>query len=257
MDSIRAQTFNQVAQLYDAVRPNYPAELIKDVVELAQLSATSKILEIGTGTGKATLPFAQQGYTIHGLEPGDQLRAVAAENLRPYPKVTIETVTFEDWPLQLAAYDLVMSAQAFHWVNPEIGYPKVAQALKPTGRIALIWNVAVDADSAIAQQLNQVYLTYDWQNRPFKERQEEKEQELIASHCFAEPTIKHYAWSQRYTTQQYLDLISTQSDYLIRPEGKQRELLGALATVIDNNGGSIIRPYTSILLLSQKAHAKT
>ena len=46
---------------------------------------------------------------------------------------------------------------------------------------------------AIAQQLDQVYLSYDWRNRPFKERQKEKEQELIASHCFAEPIIKHYS----------------------------------------------------------------
>lgn len=253
IDSIRAQTFNQVAQLYDAARPNYPDELVKDVVELAQLSATAKILEIGTGTGKATLPFAQQGYTIHCLEPGNQLRAVAAENLLPYPKVTLETITFEDWPLQMAAYDLVMSAQAFHWVNPEIGYPKVAQALRPKGKIALIWNIAADADTAITQQLDQVYLTYaDWRLKPFEERQKEREQELIASQCFTAPAIKRYFWSQRYTTQQYLDLISTQSDYLIQPEDKQRGLLDALATVIDNNSGSIVRPYVSILLLSQR-----
>lgn len=253
IDKKRAQTFNQIAQLYDAARPSYPPELVEDVIALAQLSATAQILEIGTGTGKATLPFAQRGYTICGLEPGDQLATVAAANLRPYPNVTIETVTFEDWSLQPAAYNLVMSAQAFHWVNPEVGYPKMAQALKSGGSAALIWNMAVDTDTAIAQRLDEIYMAYaDWRLTPFEERQKEREQALIASQCFAEPAIKRYFWSQRYTTQQYLDLTSTQSDYLIQPEANQRGLLDAIAIAINSNGGSLVKPYVSVLLLAKK-----
>lgn len=253
IDQKRAQTFNQIAQLYDAARPSYPAELIEDVISLAQLSADAKILEIGTGTAKATLPFAQRGYTLHGLEPGNQLATVAAANLRPYPKVTIETVTFEDWSLQPATYDLVMSAQAFHWIDPEVGYPKIAQALKPEGSVALIWNIAVETDTAIAQQLDEIYADYaDWRITPFEQRQKEREQALIASQCFAQPAIKRYFWSQRYTTQQYLDLTSTQSDYLVQPKAKQRGLLDAIAIAINNSGGFIVRPYVSVLLLSKK-----
>ena len=59
----RAQTFNQVARLYDTARPSYPVKLIEVVEELAHLQPTSRILEVGTGTGKATLPFAQRSYT--------------------------------------------------------------------------------------------------------------------------------------------------------------------------------------------------
>ena len=250
----RAQTFNYVARLYNTARPSYPIELIEDIEALAQLQATSRILEVGTGTGKATLPLAQRGYFIHCLEPGNQLATVASENLSPYPTVTIETVTFEAWPLQEATYDLVMSAQAFHWVDPTVGYVKASQALKPTGQIALIWNMDVRADSAITQQLDQAYERYaDWRLRPFEERVAEREEELVASPYFAEPVIKHYPWSQRYTAQQYLSLVRTQSDYLIQPETKQRELLNAIATVIENNGGSIVRTYVSVLMLANKA----
>lgn len=249
----RRQTFNQVAHLYDRARPHYPTDLIEDLVELAQLSPAAQILEIGTGTGKATLPMAQRGFTLHCLEPGNKLATIATENLRPYPSVTIETVTFEDWPLQAEGYDLVMSAQAFHWVDPAVGYPKVAQALKPTGKIALIWNIASKSDTAIFQQLDRVYTTYaNWRLKPFEELKKAREQELMASKCFAEPIVKQYSWSQPYTTQQYIDLVRTQSDYLIQSEVKQQELLEAIATVIENNGGSIDRPYVSVLVIAQK-----
>ncbi|MEM9908316.1 MAG: class I SAM-dependent methyltransferase [Cyanobacteria bacterium P01_D01_bin.44] len=252
----RAQTFNQVARLYNTARPSYPIGLIKDLEELAQLQDTSRILEVGTGTGKATLPFAQRGYTIHCLEPGNQLAIVADENLSSYPTVTIETVTFEDWPLQAAAYDLVMSAQAFHWVDPEVGYAKAAQALKSTGQIALIWNIGTRTDDVITQQLDRAYTTYaNWRLRSFEERVSEREQELVASQHFTEPIIKHYPWSQRYTTQQYLDLVRTQSDYLIQSEAKQRELLDEIVTVIENNGGSIVRTYASVLMLANKTRS--
>ncbi|MGB3292737.1 MAG: class I SAM-dependent methyltransferase [Phormidesmis sp.] len=128
-DKRRSQAFDQIAQLYDTARPSYPPQLVEDLVAIAQLPTTAQILEIGTGTGKATLPLAQRGYHIQCLEPGSHLAAIAAENLHPYPNVKIQTVAFEDWPLQSAAYDLVMSAQAFHWVDPAVGYLKAAQAL--------------------------------------------------------------------------------------------------------------------------------
>lgn len=234
----RSRAFDRVAQLYDGARPSYPMQLFGDLVALAELATTAQILEVGAGTGKATLPLAQQGYRIHCLEPGSQMAAIAAENLRPYPNVSIETATFEDWPVQAGAYDLVMSAQA----------------LKPAGNVALIWNLAVESEVAIAQQLDQIYRTYaDWQLKPMVERLREKEQALVASQYFDQPVVKQYAWSLRYTTQQYLDLVGTQSDYLIQSEDVQRELLGAIAAAIEGNGGAIIRPYISVLLLAKKA----
>ncbi len=69
------------------------------MIELVNLPDSARILEIGTGTGKATVLFASKGYTIHCLEPGRNLTAVASKKLHSYPKVVIETVKFEDWQL--------------------------------------------------------------------------------------------------------------------------------------------------------------
>ena len=47
---------------------------------------------------------------------------------------------FEDWPLEEETFELVVSATAFHWVDPAIRYRKSAQALRPAGSLALLWN---------------------------------------------------------------------------------------------------------------------
>ena len=253
MNKKRSETFDKVAQLYDKARPSYPSKLIEDVIELSALEHSAKILEIGTGTGKATIPFANKGYSIHCLEPGKNLAAVATENLRSYPKVTIENVKFEDWKLQAATFDLIISAQAIHWIPSEVAYPKVAKALKQTGNIAFFWNMSPNHEGEIFQQLDEVYKTYaTWRLKPLEKQKRERENELLQSGYFKNLVVKQYPWSVKYSTQQYLDLLKTQSDYLILPQTNQKNLSHAIAEILNTHGGFITKPYVAALFLAQK-----
>ncbi len=128
-----SQSFDTVASLYDEFRPEYPPELVEAVISLSGIMDGGRILEIGSGTGKATRLFARRGYLIHCIEPGRNLAAVAARNLKDFPGVTFEITRFEESRDLCSEFDLVMSAQAFHWVPKEIGYAKAARALKPAG----------------------------------------------------------------------------------------------------------------------------
>src|SRR5436189_21759 len=122
-------TFDEVALLYDQARPGYPEALFEDVIALSGIPPGGRILEIGCGTGQATLPLARRGYRILAIELGENLAAVARRNLAAYPTVEIRTGAFEEWPVQECAFDLAVSATAFHWIDPTIGYAKVARAL--------------------------------------------------------------------------------------------------------------------------------
>jgi ubiquinone/menaquinone biosynthesis C-methylase UbiE len=51
-------TFDAGADGYDAARPVAPPEVFDDLVEQARLAPGSRVLEIGCGTGQATLPLA-------------------------------------------------------------------------------------------------------------------------------------------------------------------------------------------------------
>ena len=133
-------TFDGAALLYDEVRPGYPEELFDDVVSLSGVPKEGRILEIGCGTGQATVPLARRGYSILCVELGENLAAVAWRNLASYPRAEVLTADFEDVPLPEGAFDLAISATAFHWLDPAVAYPKVARALRPGGALALFWN---------------------------------------------------------------------------------------------------------------------
>ena len=49
---------DQVAELYDRARPDYPTEVFDDLVALAQLPDRARVVEIGCGTGQGTRPLA-------------------------------------------------------------------------------------------------------------------------------------------------------------------------------------------------------
>ena len=124
-------TFDQAALLYDEARPGYPEALFDDVVTLSGIPPGWRILEIGCGTGQATLPLARRSYRILCIELGANLATVARHKLRAYPQVEVRTGAFEDRPVEEAAFDLALSATAFHWIDPAIAYPKTA---RPQGR---------------------------------------------------------------------------------------------------------------------------
>src|SRR5215211_5383123 len=94
-------TFDEAASLYDEVRPGYPDELFDDIVSFSGIPPAGRILEIGCGTGQATVPFARRGYHILCIELGENLATVARRNLEGYPLAEVRTGAFEEWPLQV------------------------------------------------------------------------------------------------------------------------------------------------------------
>ncbi len=88
--------FNQAAVLYHQARPEYPEDLFDALVVATGLGPENRLLEIGPGTGKATLALARRGFIVTGVEMGQDLARLARENLRPYA-VSIVEARFEDF----------------------------------------------------------------------------------------------------------------------------------------------------------------
>ena len=252
-----SQSFDKVAGLYDEYRPDYPRQLVDSVIASSRLPAGGCILEIGCGTGKATRLFASHGYAIHCIEPGRNLAAVAARNLQAYPRVAFEIIRFEEWQEQPAAFDLVMSAQAFHWIPAEIGYPKAARTLKPGGALALFWNMHPGFHGQVAEDLEAIYRKISPEMASpenfIEETIQERTEEINQSGCFGPVTVLRFPWSCTYRTREYIGLLNTHSDHIRLPARSRQRLFEAIATVIDANGGSIEREYIAVLYIAQKS----
>lgn len=166
IDRSQRITFEEQADLYDAISRGYPAQLVDQIVALAGLPADGRILEIGCGSGQATVAFAERGYRIVAVELGERLAQLAREKLRAFPQVTVIRHEFESWPLPAQPFHLILSADAFHWIEPQVGIPKLAQALVPGGTVALVWRVVDDADTPLHRAIASVYaqVAPGWQN---------------------------------------------------------------------------------------------
>ena len=132
------ETFDDVAERYDATRPGYPPEMVADLIRLAGLSVGSRVLEIGCGTGQLTVPVAAAGTRITAVELGPALAAVARRRLAAYPDVRVVVGPFEDVPVPDGAFDLVVAATSLHWIDEAVRVEKSARALRPGGALAIV-----------------------------------------------------------------------------------------------------------------------
>jgi SAM-dependent methyltransferase len=167
--------------------------------------------------------------------------------------VQVLNVSFEEWELEENTFDLVISAEAFHWILPEIAYPKAAQALKPGGSIALWWIVDQVAGTALSAEIDRVYrerapgienpttsITPQWMVERIVEN-------LEASQCFGPPTVRQHAWPERYTAGQYVKLLSTFSAHQELSPEVRTELYAGVREAVERFGGQVIRPCLGVL----------
>ena len=148
------QGFDDVAELYDEIRPGYPRLLVDAAVRRGRLRSGSRVLEIGSGTGKLTELLAGCDLVVDAVEPGANLTEIARRRLGATDKVRFHAGRFEDLTLRRDEFEAVFSAAAFHWVDPTVGWAKAASHLRPGGLLALLgYQTVWDEQSPEADRL--------------------------------------------------------------------------------------------------------
>ena len=214
-------TFEEVAELYDRARPTYPDRLFDDLVALAELPAAARVLEIGCGTGKATLPLAERGFRITCVELGAELAEVARRMLAVFPAVEIVNASFEGWDPGDVEFDAVVAFTAFHWIAPDQRYVRPAAALRDAGVLAVVETKHVlpaDGDRFFADvQDDYVALRataeHDQGPPPPPERVADLSGEIEASGLFRTVAVRRYVWDVTYTADEYLAVLDTYSGH--------------------------------------------
>jgi SAM-dependent methyltransferase len=133
----RVEQFDTAALAYDLYRPRYP-DAVFDAI-LSETSTTQEAIaaiEVGAGSGIATLPLVERGVQVTAIEPSPAMAAIATARVGPRAKVFVGR--FEDWPAS-DLVDLIAAFNSWHWVDPSTAVPKAAVMLRPGGILALIW----------------------------------------------------------------------------------------------------------------------
>ena len=223
-------TFDEVPGLYGQARPDYPSALYDELTRLAGLEPGDHLLEIGCGTGKATLPLAQLGYRITCLELGENLARTAQANLARCPNVTVIHTNFEEWIPPAGGFDLVFAATAWHWIDPTVRYRRAAELLRPDGHLAF-WAAChvfpSDGDSFF-RDIQPVYdeigegLPVDAQwHRPGE--LPDSRVEIESSGLFDEVEIRQFDWETVHDADSYIELLDTFSGHIaMQPWQRER-----------------------------------
>jgi hypothetical protein len=166
--------------------------------------------------------------------------------------------TFEDWRTEAHAFSLVFSAQAFHWIPPDVRFTKAAAVLQPGGALAVLGNAVVSDESPLRKALDDAYAHHaPSMTGPPATRWYAAEgpiQGLFAeSGCFGPASWRRYPWSRVYETRDYLALLRTHSDHRLLPPEQRETLERAVAHVIESHGGTIKVAYEANLYLGARA----
>ncbi|RLV04320.1 hypothetical protein CTZ27_10110 [Streptomyces griseocarneus] len=256
----RSQVFGEVAEQYDATRPGYPGRLVTDILGYAALDGAPAV-EVGAGTGKATLSFAAHGVPLTCVEPDPRMAEVLARNCAGVPGVTVAVGNFETWHPP-TPYGLLYSAQAWHWVDPETRWSRARAALRPGGAVALFWNDWTVAGDGLEEELAAVHdraltglaphTVHDLRPRSTVEGpQSWVHEQLTAEAGFTDVEYRRYESVHERSTEDFVHLLASHSAYRVMPEAVRDALFTDVRRVIDAHGGTARLDTTTGLYLAR------
>ncbi len=257
-ESLRT-TFEEVPELYDRVRPTYPPPLFDELVVLAGLPERARLLEIGTGPGKATVPLAQRGFELVGIELGPKLAALARRNLAGFPNVEIVNAQFETWEPAVADFDAVVSFTALHWIDPAVRYEKTARLLKEGGSL-----VVVETSHALPEGGDPFWVEVEDDYREVIPGEEGKpppapdeivgmSEEPEASGRFARAAVRRYLWDVTYSAEEYVGVLETYSGHRALDLELRERLYERIRRRIDARPGREVRKsYLALMTVARR-----
>jgi SAM-dependent methyltransferase len=246
---------------YHRARPAYPAATWLALRQRAGLAAGIDVLEIGAGTGLATGPLlAHEPARLLAIEPDARLAAYLAET-QADSRLKILQQPFETAVLGDVSFDLAVSATAFHWLDAVPALSKVRLALRPSGAVALVWNVFGDpqrhdafheattrlfADHAISPSAgSNVKVPHALQSNA------RRDDFLAAGLIPDEP--EYIAWTLILDAEGIRELYASFSNVTVLPDDERRRLLDALAeTAAAQFGGRVERNMVTAIHIARR-----
>jgi SAM-dependent methyltransferase len=246
-DRVRARSFGSIAERYDRYRLSYPDALIDDLAELRPAS----VLDVGCGTGKASVALAGRGLAVLGVEVDERMAQVARGH-----GIDVRVATFEDWPAAGRTFDLVTCGDAWHWIDPVRGARKAAEVLRPGGTIARFWTTLALSEPVIAA-FEPVYrdlapeVAQVW--RPHASQfHATRADPLSLSGDFTPARTLSFPWDVRIGADDWVGLASTISDHQRLGTERLNALMRSLRATIENLGGVVPARAETYALLNER-----
>jgi SAM-dependent methyltransferase len=262
----RAASFNEDAEAYNRARPHYPVELFEALWRLAELGSHPDVVEVGCGTGQASVSLAAHGAKLTGIEFGPNMAAVARRNLAGFPSAQVIVSKFEDWDNGGKLFDLVFASSSWHWIDPDVRYAKAGSILKPRGSIAIVNSAHIYPEGYDKQfdRIQDVYAEVTGSRRelaPFEmpphgtldENDVEHIEQMNLTGQFEDVQVERFLWHLDRTADGFVELLGTFSDnWALEPETRDRLFERIRKIIAASPAGTIRKHYLSTLRLARR-----
>ena len=260
------RVFDEDPELYDRVRPLYPAALFTDLVAITGIDERSSILEVGCGTGQATRSLAGLAGAIVAVEAGDGIAALARRRLADLPNVAVETSSFEEWDHRGRRFDALVAASSWHWIDPSVGWRRAHGVLRAGAWMAVLGHVVVRRPGepemyAATADLHERFApgNPDWVVPPLEAEVRATDEgwgppNRDAGGWFGPTVVRWYPTVQWLDGAGFADLLRSTSLYRRLEEPVRERLLDSVAERIRSQlGDRLPRRYLSVLRVGQRS----
>ncbi len=253
--------FGENATAYDCARPAYGPELFDWLRATCGVGPESDCVEIGAGTGHATLPvLATPVRSLLAIEPDAALAARLRDKIGADDRLTIVTERFEKTELQTGSYDFAFAATSFHWLPRMKSLQRVRAALKPGGWFAMWWDVFHDParpdafDDASAHLFDGLEQDPETTaNRPAFALDVASRLGEMRSAEFVNTQHKLFQREVSFTPDHLAALYATLSRVRMAPEAKRETLLDEVRRIVsDSFGGEVVRSIATSAFLGRR-----
>jgi SAM-dependent methyltransferase len=253
-------SFDRVADLYDTIRPSYPAGIFDVLFEMLPPEPT--IVEVGPGTGQATNDLLARGASVHAIEIGVAMAAKLRSTL-PTDRLHVTVGDFEVVEITPGSADAVFSATAYHWISRQAQTDRPASVLRPGGVVAIVDLIQVDSpdDAGFFAASQTIYERYgEGHTGPLPPTRAavdpEMRRDLEADDRFHSVAVHHYDWNQTYTASEYRQLMLSYSGTQMMNEPDRTALVDDMEAFIrDRFGGTVTRPLVATLTTAVRKDA--
>jgi SAM-dependent methyltransferase len=240
-----SRSFEQVADVYERARPEYPSDAVAWVADELDLRPGRTVLDLGAGTGKLTRALVQTGAGVVAVEPGEQM---LSQLRRVVPEAEALHGAAEEIPLPEGSVDAATMGQSFHWFRHDVALPELHRVLRRGGGIALLWNWR-DQESELQERLNGLI-------EPFvpagRNRGPAWAEPLDASPLFSPSEKREFRFSQRLDAQALVDRIGSISFVAAAPAERRADLVERVRDLVAIEGGAVDLPYVTFVYVSKK-----